>query len=162
MSKSQDWEQLATLPRAAIRQRWEQVHHAPAPRVEASLLARELAWRMQADLHGGLDQRIERHLNRLCEADEQALQQPKPLPDVPSAGTRFLREWGGKVHHVELLPNGRYAYERLALNGVAEHAKACPPLLLALMLPLGFTHCADDCAAIGNLFGIGRGKVGHD
>ena len=124
MSKSQDWEQLATLPRAVIRRRWEQVHDAPAPRVEASLLARELAWHMQADMFGGLDQRVARHLNRLCKADEQVLQTPKPLPDVPSAGTRFLREWGGKVHHVELLPDGRYAYagkKWRSLSTIAKH-----------------------------------------
>jgi hypothetical protein len=88
------------------------------------MLARHMTWKLQADEHGGLDKRIERHLNTLCVASEQALQQPKPLPDVPSAGTRFLREWGGKVHHVELLPNGRYAYvgiEWRSLSTIAKH-----------------------------------------
>lgn len=124
MSLEREVAAIASLSGPAMIAAWEQAHGAPAPDVPPSMLARHMTWQMQADAHGGLDKRIERHWHRLCEASEQALQQPKPLPDVPSAGTRFLREWGGKVHHVELLPNGRYAYagtEWRSLSIIARH-----------------------------------------
>jgi hypothetical protein len=124
MSLERDVSAIAGLSGPAIIAAWEQAYGTPAPNVPPSMLARHMTWQMQADDLGGLDKRIERHLNRLCEASELALQQPKTLPDVPSPGTRFLREWGGKVHHVELLPNGRYAYagkEWRSLSTIAKH-----------------------------------------
>ena len=124
MSLERDVAAIAGLSGPAIIAAWEQAYGTPAPNVPPSMLARHMTWQMQADELGGLDKRIERHLNKLCEASEQALQQPKPLPEVSSAGTRFLREWGGKAHHVELLPNGRYAYagkEWRSLSTIAKH-----------------------------------------
>ena len=124
MSLEREVAAIAVLSGPAIIAAWEQAYGTPAPNVPPSMLARHMTWQMQADELGGLNKRIERHLNKLCEASEEALQQPKPLPEMPSPGTRFLREWGGKVHHVELLPNGRYAYagkEWRSLSTIAKH-----------------------------------------
>lgn len=115
---------IARLSGPAIVAAWERAHGAPAPNVPPSMLARAMTWQMQARAHGGLEKRVERHLDRLVEASEEALRNPKPVPDAPAAGTRFLREWGGRVHHVELLPNGRYAYaarEWRSLSVIAKH-----------------------------------------
>jgi hypothetical protein len=61
------------------------------------LLARLLAWRIQADAFGGLDAATVRLL--------ETRQLPAPQPQL-HAGIRLSREWLGKRHDVEVLENG--------------------------------------------------------
>jgi hypothetical protein len=104
-------EAIACLSASAVRQEWERVHGAPAPAIAASLLARDLAWAMQAAMYGGLDRRIDRHLDKLCAASEDQLHKGVDPPATRlSAGAQLLREWGGKTHRVMLDGDGRYVY----------------------------------------------------
>lgn len=124
MTKDAGWEGLLALPRAELRRRWEEANARPAPKVEVSLLARDLAWGQQAAIHGGLERHIDKHLSRLCNAAEGALNEQLCVPQVAGAGTRYLREWGGRVHHVEILPSGAYHYdgrEWRSLSVIARH-----------------------------------------
>ncbi len=102
---------IAAMPPTAIKAEWERVHDAPAPAISPSLLARDIAWAIQAKISGGIDKRIERHLARLCAASEadESCKQAAPPPEL-SAGTQILREWGGKTHRVSVGSDGRFAY----------------------------------------------------
>jgi len=64
-----------------------------APRFRSvDLLRRLIAWRLQAELFGGLDADTERLLHRL------AVPQPTGLPP----GSRLTREYRGVLHHVDI------------------------------------------------------------
>ena len=102
---------VAAMTPTAVKAEWEQVHDAPAPAISSSLLARDLAWAMQAKDHGGIDKRIERHLARLCAESETGGDAKTPAPPLElSVGTQILREWGGKTHRVSVGGDGCYAY----------------------------------------------------
>ena len=123
MSQKLDMATIAGLSGPAIIAAWERVLGTPAPNVPPSMLARHMTWQMQADELGGLDKRIERHLNRLCNASADVRQVPG-LPQAHAAGTVYLREWGGQLHRVELLPDRRYSYagkEWKSLSVIARH-----------------------------------------
>ncbi len=102
---------IAVMPPTAVKAEWERVHNAPAPAISSSLLARDLAWAMQAKVHGGIDKRIERHLGRLCAANDTVVaSKAKAPPPELAVGTQILREWGGKTHRVSVGGDGRYAF----------------------------------------------------
>jgi hypothetical protein len=61
------------------------------------LLARLLAWKIQADAFGGLDAATIRILK------SDSLPKPKPLLHP---GTRLSREWQGRRYEVEVLEQG--------------------------------------------------------
>lgn len=117
---------LATLPRLsleALRGLWsEHIGRSPPP-VQKRLLIRELAWRVQERVHGGLEAETARVLKsairnaRLHAKKEESSKQPqrsrerspssKPRGprignDLPP-GTRLVREWRGRTHEVTVI-----------------------------------------------------------
>ena len=93
---------LAVLDRNTLAQRWEQVFGCPAPRHSHSIFLRSaLAWHCQMQHHakvtpGGAG-RVGRTLRRVASISATASIEP---------GTRLLREWQGKTHHVTVLAEG--------------------------------------------------------
>nr|WP_166179441.1 DUF2924 domain-containing protein [Altererythrobacter segetis] len=88
---------LATLNLAGLRQVWRCRYGAPPHLRSRELFARLLAWRMQADAFGGLDQAFLRLLQ-----GRQPAAEPPPLP----LGTRLTREWQGRRYQVEVTEEG--------------------------------------------------------
>jgi Protein of unknown function (DUF2924) len=100
---------IAEMSAPQIIREWERVHGAPAPAIAPSLLARDLAHRLQAEASGGVDKCLERRLHDLAmSSDERVVQEchRKAL----GHGTQLLREWGGQTHRVTVEADGRYAY----------------------------------------------------
>lgn len=88
---------LARLDLEGLREAWRQRYGAPPRLRSADLLARMLAWRIQAEAFGGLD------------VETRALLTRKSLPTVtPSltSGMRLEREWRGVKEVVEIVPGG--------------------------------------------------------
>ena len=77
------------------------------------LLARLLAWRIQADAFGGLDATT----IRLLKSDRL------PAPRLTLApGMRLARDWQGRRHEVEVLEKG-FAYAGTAYRSLSEVAR---------------------------------------
>jgi hypothetical protein len=92
---------LEALDLHGLRDEWHKRYGAPPKMRSRELLARLLAWRIQADAFGGLDAATV----RLLLSDKTAA--PKP---ILSPGTRVSREWQGRCHEVDVLEEGfRYA-----------------------------------------------------
>jgi hypothetical protein len=92
---------LEALDLHGLRDEWRKRYGDPPKMRSRELLARLLAWRIQADAFGGLDATT----IRLLMSDRPI--QPKPLL-IP--GTRLMREWQGRRHEVDVLEKGfRYA-----------------------------------------------------
>lgn len=93
---------------AQVTEWWKQFLRGPCP---ANNLARRygLAWRLQAQQHGGLSDRTKR---RLRELDAAFAADPERQPSGCSPikpGTQFVRQWDGRSHTVHVTNHG-YVY----------------------------------------------------
>lgn len=145
---------LAALPRltvGALRELWS-IHLGRAePPVQRRLLIRELAWRMQARVQGGLDHSTQRLLKaamrdavrefarRRGVGDCASVYRPEPSPAGDSAakrrvrvqsapevavGTRLVRVWNRRRHEVFALDDGTFRYEDRIFQSLSEVARA--------------------------------------
>ena len=98
---TQEVRALEALDLHGLRDEWRKRYGNPPKMRSRELLARLLAWRIQADAFGGLDATT----IRLLKADRL----PPAKPQL-TAGTRLTREWLGRRHDVDVLELGfRYA-----------------------------------------------------
>jgi hypothetical protein len=100
---------LATMPPAQLRSEWLSLYKTPAPPLTADLLARGIAWRLQERAHGGLSKSTLReveHLRLQLERGGGARVSDGRI----KPGTRLVRDWGGRSHHVLILESG-YLYQ---------------------------------------------------
>lgn len=90
--------EIAKLSVPELLEYWAKERDRPAPNISPSLLARDLAHTLQVETHGGLDPRLERHLQRLCRAAEEALvaQSSDPQPSRASPDAQYVRKITGK------------------------------------------------------------------
>lgn len=92
---------LAALDLRGLRDEWRHRYGDPPKMRSRELLARLLAWRIQADAFGGLDATTIRLL--------KSEQLPPPRPSL-APGTRLTRDWQGRRHDVDVLEKGfRYS-----------------------------------------------------
>lgn len=88
---------LEALDLHGLRNGWRQRYGDPPKMRSRELLARLLAWRIQADAFGGLDAVTIRLL--------RSGRLPPPKPSL-APGTRLAREWQGRRHEVDVLESG--------------------------------------------------------
>ena len=86
---------LGDMSLADLRVAWERRYGAAPRHRSADLLRRVLAWRVQADVHGGFDAATRRLIEREGEAHLSA-----------TPGMRLAREWAGKIHEVVVTESG--------------------------------------------------------
>lgn len=105
---------LESMPRAELREAWIQQLRSTPPNVSAGLLRLALAHHLQSKVMGGITKAMERKLQEI--ADCGAAQRVTP-------GTRFVREWRGKVHVVTFSDYGRYRWQGRDWNSLSEIAR---------------------------------------
>jgi Protein of unknown function (DUF2924) len=98
---------LRALDVVELRSRWQTVFgRRPPPALPRHLLFRILAYRLQADQLGDLDDRYKRLLDR-SESPEKAGQRALGRPATElRPGTVLTREWNGAMHRVAVLADG--------------------------------------------------------
>jgi hypothetical protein len=91
---------LEGLGLEALRAEWRKRYGAPPALRSPEMLGHILAWRMQAEVFGGLEPRTMAALRK-------APPKPKPTrgPKLYS-GSKVAREWRGVRHEVEVLDGG--------------------------------------------------------
>lgn len=105
--------QLAQLPavdRRALEKLWcDLFDRAPSPALRREMLIPILAYRIQEKAFGRLRESTARKLRKLAEGLAGS---PMPLQDPmrPKTGTRYVREYDGKLHEVTVLDSG-YEYQ---------------------------------------------------
>jgi len=102
---------LADMPLADLRREWERRYGAAPRHRSVDLLRRVLAWRIQADVFGGIDTAT----RRMIESDG-----PVRLASVP--GMRLAREWAGRRHEVVVIESG-VVYEGMTFRSLSAAAK---------------------------------------
>lgn len=104
---------LEALDLHGLRDEWRKRYGEPPKMRSADLLARLLAWKIQADAFGGLDAATLRLLNA------ETLPPPKPRLQP---GTRLTREWQGRRHDVDVLENG-FRYDGTDYRSLSQVAR---------------------------------------
>lgn len=89
---------LAGLDLKGLRAAWRARYGAPPPLRSVELLRLMLAWRIQAEAHGGLDRETRRRLKRRGALEPEGLSL--------GVGARLRREWQGRLVEVEVEPSG--------------------------------------------------------
>lgn len=107
-------QQLAALPkmsRKAIQALWADLFgKAPSPSLRREVLVPILAYRLQEVAFGGLKPASEKRLRALAQNGSEHGQEAPGLR--PKPGTRFVREWQGKLHEVAVLADGYECNDR--------------------------------------------------
>ena len=103
---------IASMSLAELRSEWERRYGAAPRHRSADLLRRVLAWRVQADVYGGLDATTKKLLAR----------EDLPLRVVAPPGMRLAREWAGRTHEVVVIENG-VVYEGKTWGSLSEVAR---------------------------------------
>lgn len=111
---TQEVRALERLDLHDLREEWRKRYGEPPKMRSKELLARLLAWRIQADAFGGLDAATVRLLN-----SDRVL----PRRPVLSPGTRLAREWQGRRHEVDVLEKG-FRYDGSDYRSLSEVARA--------------------------------------
>jgi hypothetical protein len=86
---------LEDLGLDALRQAWSKGLGEPPKVASAEILRLMLAWRMQAELYGGLDEQTRRRLR----------QRPSQAGSLP-VGSTIVRDWRGSRHEVAVTEEG--------------------------------------------------------
>jgi hypothetical protein len=95
---TQEVRALAALDLAGLRGSWRRHGYGEPPKMRSrELLARLLAWKIQADAFGGLDATT----IRLLKSDRLPAAKPLLQP-----GSRLAREWQGRRYEVQVLERG--------------------------------------------------------
>jgi len=105
-----DLDQISAMTLQELRKFWStRWGDVPAFRARDQLL-RATAWRLQADVQGGLPGRLKRELTDLGAkfGDDRGF---NPGPSIIlKPGSSLVREWGGKRHEVAVVVDG-FVYE---------------------------------------------------
>lgn len=118
-----DMEALAAMSPAQLRAEWRRVFRKDAPPHSPDLLARAIAWRMQAKVQGDIPTSVRSRLLQLAaQLDKDGEISAVSAPTL-SPGTRLLREWKGRTIEVTVVENGYLFDDRLynSLSQIAEH-----------------------------------------
>ena len=100
-----EWEiaLLSELSHPDLAARWQAVHGAPPPKgMSRRLLLLALAYQLQADAYGALDPKTSRYLRAVAAGSSETV---RPLPAL-KPGMRFMREWNGRTHVVDVTEDG--------------------------------------------------------
>ena len=111
---SQAVAQLGTMSLAELRAEWQRRYGEPPGHRAADLLRRVLAWRIQADVYGGLDAPTRRMLEKDLGQGE--------IKVSATPGMRLAREWAGRRHEVCVIESG-VVYEGRTFGSLSEVAR---------------------------------------
>ena len=96
---------LGELPRPVLVERWTSFHGTAPPKgISRQLLELSAAYALQASVYGGLSRkRYKQLLSAFCSGSEGTRREASP---ALKPGSRLVRVWNGKFHHVEVTDHG--------------------------------------------------------
>lgn len=103
---------------------WRAWLPGPLPPIRSAVILRRLvAWRLQAEVHGGYDPATARALRKLI-ADHRAARPAAVVAGSPrlQPGTVLRREWKGRIHVVTVEAKG-FRYEEETYASLSEIAR---------------------------------------
>ena len=108
---------LETAGRDELLEHWRSLIGRPPPKhISRSLLIQILAFELQTKLYGGFTKRLSLRLTRASRRD---VMRPAFKP-----GSRFVREYRGKTHVVEVAEDGCFAWNAQRFKSLSHAARA--------------------------------------
>ncbi len=99
-------EEMRTLPRHELETSWIRIHGCNPPKgVKRRFLERAIAYHLQTRAFGGLQPRARKALMAVL-ADQRNVGSEGSAMSSLRPGSRLVREWNGRSHHVHVLDNG--------------------------------------------------------
>jgi hypothetical protein len=114
-------ERLRKMKTKALRARYQELFGEETRSWNQAHLFRRIAWRLQANAHGGLSERAQKRAGELAEEAALRLRAPRqfwrdslvalPAPPardgrLPPIGTLLKRQYNGQTMEVQVLPTG--------------------------------------------------------
>jgi len=94
------------MPPAQLRSAWRDAFKTAAPDIGSDLLRRAIASRLQERIHGSLDNKVKREIERLCKRVEKT-GKAGPMHAISlKTRTRLVRSWNDKSDHVLVCDDG--------------------------------------------------------
>jgi hypothetical protein len=116
MPVAEEVARLDALTIGELRERWVRLVGTPAPKVGTNMLRLALAWEIQARGQGGLARATAQALDQLGRGATRT--------ERPRAGMRLVREWGGRVHIVEIGDDEVIRWDGREWRSLSEIARA--------------------------------------
>ena len=114
--------QLPSMSPAQLRALWRECWRRPAPEVGPDLLRRGIAWKLQSRMYGDLPNGVGRSMDLSAERLRRGEELTARLLSL-RAGSRLVREWRGKTHHVIVLDEG-FEHEGRRYSSLTQIASA--------------------------------------
>ena len=114
--------ELPSMSPAQLRALWRECWRSRAPEIGPDLLRRGIAWKFQSRVHGDLPSGIGRTMNLFAERLRRGEELTARSASL-RAGTRLVREWRGKTHHVIVLDAG-FEHEGRRYSSLTQIASA--------------------------------------
>ena len=104
--------ELEDLDLHELREKWQHYYGTNlSESMSRGLLQRAVGYKIQEEMFGGLSRRTLLQLSTLKSASgTKSLLNVRSGAPAPKSGTKFIREWQGKVHEVLALKDGQFAY----------------------------------------------------
>lgn len=115
--------QLPTMERKELLKLWRDLFdRVPGPALRRETLIPILAYRVQEKAFGGLKESTLKRLHELAKDHANEKKSIVRAMTRPKIGTRYVREYGGKLHEVTVLETG-YEYQGRVYRSLTEVAK---------------------------------------
>ncbi|MEO6965230.1 MAG: DUF2924 domain-containing protein [Acidobacteriaceae bacterium] len=119
---AQQLAQLPTMKRQELQSLWQNLFgRQPSSRLRRETLVPILGYRIQGKACGGLKESLARKLHALAEDGSTGRKPVVHSMLRPKIGTRFIREWNGRLHEITVLENG-YEYDNHTYRSLSEIA----------------------------------------
>ena len=114
---------LPTLSKAALGDLWTHFFGSTPPtQLRRNLMILILAYRIQEETLGRLSARAHKRLLDLSRAYEKGSDPARPRAPRIRSGTRLVRQWGDRVHLVNVETNG-YEYQGIRYQSLSQIAR---------------------------------------
>ena len=108
---------LETAGRQDLLEHWRFLINRPPPKhISRSLLIQILAWEQQSAVYGGFTKKLSLRLTRASLRDA--------LRPAFKPGSRFIREYHGKTHIVEVDDDGKFVWNMQRFKSLSHAARA--------------------------------------
>jgi hypothetical protein len=118
---------LGSLDRAALTAAWADCYgRLPPARISQQLLAKAVAYRWQEQALGAMSAKARTTLRKLASATKsgpEAVRRSLTRNTAIKPGTRFVREWHGRVIEVALDEDGRFQWDGRAYASLSAIAR---------------------------------------
>ena len=116
--------QLPAMDRKELLKLWHDLFdRIPSPALHRGTLIPILAYRIQEKADGGLKESTLKRLHELAKDHSNGKKSAVQAMIRPKIGTRYVREYRGKLHEVTVLETG-YEYQGRVYRSLTEIAKA--------------------------------------